>query len=528
MRRKILAAAVFLCALTCHAFAPNSVRAQCAPEQTITLTPDKSKQVDDLITNFVEDNRAGAAVLIIQNGQKQHQKGYGLSDIERRMPICSDTVFDLASVSKQFTAIAILMLKDKGLLNLDRSIRDIFTEPKFPEWAKDITVRHLLNHTSGLPNYDDIFYGDSKEESYKSKQEALDKVFNKVSAKIDLNWPRKSKPEGEAVIEPTSAEALRLIALQERPRFPAGKRWEYSNTGYMMLAQIVEKISGQKFADFMKENVFQPLGMSATFVLDERQKNGPVNPKRATSYDRGWKEYHEIDYTPLNYIYGDGNVNTNLEDMHKWAQALEVMLRPDIHLEERPLISSQTIAEIFKLNTKDAYLLDETTNIPNTKYGYGWYAGRARGLQLIWHAGGWAGFKTMIMHFPSARFAVILLSNNLKFPMYGMAFKIARIYLEASVMSPLRRVTVRTAEIRMLAKRYPLGSKDFYDVTLESDGTLAVKTSSHEKYRLVPESNREFFIEGFEGYDLFRYSFKDGAVDVLPETKVIKQQQRVQ
>jgi len=294
----------------------------------------------------------------------------------------------------------------------------------------------------------------------------------------------------------------------------------------MLLGQIVEHQTGQRFADFIKENIFQPLGMSSTFVIDERQKNKPANPKRARSYDRGWKEYHDIDYTPLNYIYGDGNVNTNLEDMFKWEQALEVMLRPDTHPGERPLISPQTINEAFKLNTKNPYQFEAVTNIANTRYGYGWYSGRARGLQLIWHAGQWVGFRTIIMFFPEVRFTVILLSNNIQFPIYDMAFKIARIYLEASVFTPLRRVSVSINDLRPLAKRYEDRS-DFYDVTLESDGSLAVKTSSGEKYRLVPESNREFFIEGFEEYDVFRYSFKGNKVEPLPDNKFLQQQQRV-
>ena len=132
------------------------------------------------------------------------------------------------------------------------------------------------------------------------------------------------------------------------------------------------------------------------------------------------------------------------------------------------------------------------------------------------------------MFFPEQRFSVILLSNNMQFPLLGMAFKIARIYLEP-VLTPLRRVSVSIADIRPLLKRHFPDGGGFYDVTLESDGRLALKTSSREKYYLVPESSREFFIEGFEDYDVFRYSFKNiDKVELLPETKFLKQQQRIQ
>src|SRR4030095_2792444 len=152
-----------------------------------------------------------------------HQKGYGLADIETRIPITTKTTFDLASVSKQFTAMAIMMLAERGKLSYDDTLTKFF--PEFPSYAQKITVRHLLNHTSGLPDYMGVF--------------------------------RQARPAGIGD-EPTSREAVTMLTKMSEPRFAPGDKWEYSNSGYVVLGQIVEKASGMTFPAFLKANVFDP------------------------------------------------------------------------------------------------------------------------------------------------------------------------------------------------------------------------------------------------------------------------------
>src|SRR5262245_33092806 len=235
----------------------------------------RSARVDSLMAAQVAANAPGAAVLVIHNGKILHEKGYGLANIATKTPITSTTTFDLASCSKQFTAMAIMMLAERGELSYDDPLTKFF--PEFPAYASKITVRHLLNHTSGLPDYMGVF---------------------------------RKGPAGISA-EPSSREALTMLTRIQEPLFAPGAKWEYSNSGYVVLAQIVEKASGMTFPAFLKQNVFDPLGMSTTVVSDQI-KAPAVN--RAISYAPAGGGFRDADYTPLNRIYGDGNVNTSLED----------------------------------------------------------------------------------------------------------------------------------------------------------------------------------------------------------------------
>lgn len=339
---------------------------------------DKTSRVNVLMAEQNFDKKPGAAVLVIENGRIVYQKGYGLADLKSERAIAPDTAFDLASVTKQFTAIAILQLAERGKLNLDEPLRKFF--PEFPAYADKITVRHLLGHTSGLPDYIELFL---------------------KSGKLDA----EGKTGG---FEPTNDDIITLLAAQKEPLFAPGDKWEYSNSGYAVLAKIIEKAAGKSFPQFIDENIFKPLKMTQSIVFSEKK---PKILNRAISYQKKNDAYADVDYTPLNLIYGDGSLNSTLEDLAKWDAALNT----------EKLVKNETLKQAFasgKLNDGKA-----------TNYGFGWFVKQtAHGLEAS-HSGGWAGFRNFIVRYPEKNLSVIVLSNSAEFNPVQNGIKIARIFL---------------------------------------------------------------------------------------------------
>jgi CubicO group peptidase (beta-lactamase class C family) len=345
-------------------------------------------QVDALMAPWSKGETPGAAVIVIRDGQILLKKGYGMANLEQRRPIDPDTAFLLCSVTKQFTAMAIMILAERGKLRYDDALSSFF--PEFPPYAQAVTLRHLLHHTAGFPEYDSLFL---------------------ESGAIDQFWPRSAKSRSSR-FEPTSKDVLRILAQQKELAFAPGERWEYSNSGYVILAQVVEKVTGQTFAQFLQQEIFQPLGMKRSRLYDETR---PTIEKRATSYKTGANgRFRDIDYAPQNAVYGEDNIYTTIEDMYAWDQALYT----------ETLVRAATLREAFT----PGRLKDGTA----TRYGFGWGTDRALGREALAHGGAWLGFRTYILRFPAQKFTVVVLSNLSEFQPDTMATEISRIYLEGN------------------------------------------------------------------------------------------------
>lgn len=427
---------------------------------------DKSAQVDALFAPWTQGRRPGAVVLVVQDGRVVYKKGYGQADIAANTPITPNTAFDLGSISKPFTAMGIMMLVERGELRYSDTLSRFF--PEFPSYARKITIRHLLYHTHGLPDYEGLFV---------------------KSGMIDKDYPRSSKGKEEG-FEPTIKDTLRLLAQQKQLHFDPGDNYEYGGSGYVLLALIIEKVSGKPYPQFLKENIFQPLGMNNTMVYDERR---PEVKNKAMSYARLGEEYKVIDYTPLNLIYGDGNINSTVEDLYKWDQALYT---------ER-LLKATTLTQAFSTGK-----LNDGTE---TGYGFGWLVRNSPGLRRIAHGGSWVGFRNLLVRYPDQRLTIIVLSNFAEFDRETLVYKIARIYQGNQMVLP-NAVKVDAEALRKYVGRYmlcewvPAGATDCggrldpgacFDVTLEQ-GALWVKPSNREKVRLMPESGTKFFVDGVE------------------------------
>ena len=336
----------------------------------LSVPQDASARIDEILKRRVPEGEPGAAVLVVKHGKVLHQKGYGLANLEHEVPITKKTVFRLASVSKQFTAMGILILMERGKLSVDDDARKTLPELKEHDPDRPIRIRDLLRHTSGLTDY--------------------------------LNLRRDWKKEPARM---TNEDVLRVLK-KHKLKFPTGTKWEYSNSNYALLALIISRVSGKSFGAFLKDEIFTPLGMKDSGVFERPDQ---IFKNRAYGYRRthlGWRTSHSD--LP---VVGDGAVMTTIEDWVRWEEALR---------SER-LVKEETLNAAFTAGRLD----DGTAH----RYGYGWGVGDFGGRRTVQHSGGWFGASTYVVRFLDAGLTVVVLSNADKFPSARIGQRIARFYL---------------------------------------------------------------------------------------------------
>lgn len=344
------------------------VAAACVPQKDDLAR--SSVQVDALFAPFTAGVQPGAAVMVIHDGKVVHQAGYGYANLETRTPIGADTAFRLASVSKQFTVMAVMILAEDGKLEYDDPISRYL--PQLAPY-EGVTIRHLLTHTGGLPEYYDII---------------------ETSAGM-----------------PSNADALELLGKMGDAEFVPGERYEYSNPGYDMLASLVAAASGIDFAKFMQQRIFVPLGMTGSLVHDHTR---PAVRNRSIGYEPEGEGYKLNNDDPLNGIVGSGGVYTTLHDLFRWDQALY----------GESLVSSAALDEAFT-----PALLNKGES---THYGFGWRIEDYSGHRRIRHGGSWVGFRTHIARYPDDHFTVVMLSNRADFNPEQYVDPITDVYLDIS------------------------------------------------------------------------------------------------
>jgi CubicO group peptidase (beta-lactamase class C family) len=309
----------------------------------------------DAVDSYIELQVAsrhipGLSVAVVRDGKVVFAKGYGMANLELSVPARPDTVYELASVSKQFTATAVMLLVDEGKLKLDDPI--IRHLPQAPKTWQAVTVRNLLNHTSGIKDY------------LGTKEISL----------------RKDYSDDELV------GMVAGLALD----FPPGEKWSYSNTNYLLLGMLIEKASGQGLAEFLAARIFEPLGMESSRVNDTRA----VIPRRATGYERCEGAYRIRDFvSPSLAATGDGEVVTTVLDLVRWDAALD----------KGTLLKRPTLEQMWT----PARLKDGKT----THYGFGWAIGEHNGHRVIEHGGGFPGFNAHISRYRDDKLTVIVLAN---------------------------------------------------------------------------------------------------------------------
>jgi CubicO group peptidase (beta-lactamase class C family) len=331
-------------------------------------------RLDALVAPYRANNTPGMAAVVIGEGRVVWQTAFGLADLDTHRPITPDTQFELASVTKQFTAMAIMILSEQRKLGFDDTL-DKYC-PEFPAWAHAVRIRDLLHHVSGLSDYEELMVG-----------------------KIGDNFFRSSKSP-PAAHEFTSAEVLRTLSGQPKLKFAPGSRFEYSNSGYEVLGQIVERISGKRYAEFLKEKIFDPLGMRDTLVLDERRHSGP---RLALAYRKRNGRWEDITYSPENYEYGDGGVESTVNDLVKW----------DRELDAPKLVRRATLDLAFTPGrTGDGKVIETHFFGDPSAYGFGWFVSSKNGAAVLEHGGDWSGYRTHIIRVRSRHVTAIILTNS--------------------------------------------------------------------------------------------------------------------
>jgi CubicO group peptidase (beta-lactamase class C family) len=316
------------------------------------VTADDFRFVDSLFAAYTGSDVPGASVVVIRDGKVIVRRAYGMADLERRVSAAPETDYRLASVSKQFTAMAVMLLAKDGKLRYDQPVRDLL--PELPAATRAVTVRHLLNHTSGLWDYEDL-------------------VPESRTTQLD------------------DRDVLSLLGSKDSLYFKAGSEYRYSNSGYVLLGMIVARVSRMTLPEFLRARIFEPLGMHASVAHVE---GSDTVPRRAYGYSPRGGTFVQTDQSVTSATLGDGGIYTNIDDMTRWDQAL------------------------YTTQLVDAAALQLATTPPElpggaaTQYGFGWFVDRYRGEPRWRHTGETSGFRNAIQRFPGRRLTVVVLTNR--------------------------------------------------------------------------------------------------------------------
>jgi CubicO group peptidase (beta-lactamase class C family) len=356
---------------------------------TISAAVAITADIDGIFKPLIGSHDPGAAVMLRRDGHSVFLNGYGVADLNTFGKIEPETNFRLASVTKQFTAMAIMLLVHDGKLRYEETLRELF--PDFPAYGRDIPVRQLLTHTSGLPDYEDLM-----------------------------------GPQWSAEHQITDSEVLALLKQQSKGKFAPGRSWAYSNSAYVVLGLIVAKVSGEPFADFLKTRIFDKLQMTST-VMYVKGKN--VVPNRAYGYNRNERgEFVPSDQSATSATLGDGGVYSNLLDLAKWDDALRngsLLPAPEMSVGMTPIRLTDGSSPSWPVEPGENNLAPGKP----VAYGFGWFLDPYKGRPREWHFGGTSGFRTAIERFTRDNVTVVILANRTDLDPGSLALRVADLAL---------------------------------------------------------------------------------------------------
>jgi CubicO group peptidase (beta-lactamase class C family) len=327
------------------------------------------RTVDALFSAYDSPDGPGASVVVIHEGQEVLRRAYGLAELGTRTRATLETHYRLASLSKQFTATAVMLLAEEGRLRYDDRVVDVL--PGFPAALREIRIRHLLNHTSGI-------------------------------------WDYEAFVPGTHPVQVKDRDVLALISRTERTYFPPGTQVRYSNSAYAVLALIVEQVSGMPFARFLHERVFTPGGMTSTVAHEEGRS---TVPHRAYGYVASASGFSPRDQSPTSAVLGDGGIYSSVTELVAWDRALDAntLVREDTR----------------RLAWTPATLPDGTSS----HYGFGWFVDEDEGRVRLTHHGETSGFTNAIVKYPAQRLTVIILTNRAGGAPWRLAQRLADLWL---------------------------------------------------------------------------------------------------
>ena len=444
---------IFVRLTWCFLAAVSLVASITVSSRVASEPPALASQVDALFEGSVRSDTPGAAVLIARGGKIKLEKGYGLARVESRLPVTSETRFRIGSITKQFTAAAILKLEEEGELSVNDPVSKYI-----PDWPKggEVTIRHLLTHSSGIHNF-------------------------------------TAKPAFQTnVTVATSLEALISSFKNDPYDFAPGEKFLYSNSGYVLLGFIIEKVSGEAYASYLRRTFFEPLGMKNTGVYP----TGPTleNEAFGYSYENGAVQ-RSVNWEMSN-VASAGNLYSTARDLFLWNEALF----------SGRVLSAASARAAFTVGVLAG---DDPSHPQDTGYGYGWTIDRLGGAREISHGGELAGFGSYLLRLPEYNLTVVVLLNCVphlpRLQQWSLAREIARLALgpelppkaEASAVTNLPSVALEA-----VVGRYDMGASMTLNVTRNEDH-IYMEVTGRKKFEILPESERTFFVKSGEAEATF-------------------------
>ena len=350
------------------------------------------RRIDAIFSPLADAKSPGAAVLARKDGRVVFQRGYGVRDLRSMAKIDAQTSFRLASCSKQFTAMSIMLLVHDGKLRYESKLTDLF--PEFPAYGRTITVRNLLNHVSGLPDYEDL---------------------------MDRLYPGRWDAEKQI----QDRDELSLLETQKGTKFPPGTKWAYSNSGYVVLGLIAAKVSGKSFPEFLHDRIFVPLRMDHTLAHEKGKSEVPNRAYGHTKEASGWRQ---TDQSSTSATLGDGGVYSSLADLAKWDEALA---RHTL-LSEKEMLPALTPVKLADGSRPVWPANSDRPEGTPVSYGFGWFLDPFRGHGRMWHYGDTMGFHSYIERFVPGKLSIIVLCNRTDLDPEDLARQVADVYLSPS------------------------------------------------------------------------------------------------
>lgn len=405
-----------------------------------------SKKTDELFSKYISGDKPGAAVVVIKDGKVVHKNTYGLADYENKVPLSTNSVFDIASVSKQFVGYAIALLEKEGKLSLQDDVKTYISE--FPDFGHTITIGHLLYHQSGL-----------------------------------RDWPSAMKLAGVGFDDVlTFEQILSMVYRQEDLNFVPGSRYIYSNTGYNVLVEVIQRITQQPFRAWTKEKIFQPLGMKNTFFKDQFDES---IPKEVKSYFKEEDQYKRS--TNGLTAMGSSSLQTTIDDFGLWLQHLDSENAKD-------LVAKMQISGTI------------TTEAP-ANYAYGLEVDTYYGLKRVSHDGSWASFNTFMAYFPDEHFSVAVFLNHENW-VQGFAQEVIEIYLKDKFQGDKKGPWFYYEEKPKISKDFDLDLSRYtgiyylekylsYLTITEEKGQLYVQATGEDKQLMQAVSATRFWVEDY-------------------------------
>lgn len=384
---RILTVSVLLLVLAACASAepPRSRSTSASPQDTPAskvandadrpvIATSREEQVDALMVEYDRNDAPGAVVGVIRDGEVIFAKGYGMANLTHGVPITPETRFNIGSVSKQFTGFALALLESRGALSLEDPVGKHL--PQVPEFEHEVTLRHLLTHTSGYRQAYDISF---------------------LAGRMPV--------ESEDVFR--RAEALEVVRRQPKLEFPPGSRYQYNSTAYVLLALVVERVTGEPFPEWMQENVFDPLGMKNTVIESEIEQVIPGAADSYTATDHGG--YRRL--VGNRAVYGAGEIYTTVDDLVGWLRNFRTAELGGAGVQER-------MRERFVLTSGDTI-----------DYALGILVDEHRGLQRLHHGGSHAGYRAYLSYYPELDAGIVVMSNDYDFRRQNVVEEMDQIFL---------------------------------------------------------------------------------------------------